>query len=373
MKLVVERSALMTALTHANSVVERRSTIPVLANVRLDADEQNLRLTATDMDLEVVQNVAADVSASGTTTASAFLLQNICRTLPDGAQVALERDQVSGRLSIHCGPTQFEFACLPPEDFPLMTATAFSHGFSLPAVELRRLLDRTHFAALVEGARENLQGVFFHATSGDSSPALRAVATDGHRLARVDTEQPEGADGMPGIIVPNKTIHVLRSLIDTADEDIDIEVAERKMSFRSGTIQMTSKLIDGTYPNYEKVIPDDNDRVMKVSKDTFVRATDRMSVITTTDKGRPVKLDISTGRLQVSASNLEGVTGEEELEVDYEGPPMTIGFNARYISEMAKNFDGDVMLVVMSRDSSPAIVRDADDNWTLYVLMPLRV
>ncbi len=373
MKLVVERGALMTALTHANSVVERRSTIPVLANVRLDADKQELRLTATDMDLEVVQNIAADVSAPGTTTASAALLQNICRTLPDGAQVEFERDQESGRLSIRCGPTQFAFACLPPEDFPLMTATAFSHGFSLPAAELRRLLDRTHFAALVEGARENLQGVFFHATSGDSGPALRVVATDGHRLARVDAEQPEGADGMPGIIVPNKTIHVLRSLIDTADGDIDIEVAERKVSFRSGAIQMTSKLIDGTYPDYEKVIPDDNDRIMKVSRDTFVRATARMSVITTTDKGRPVKLDISSGRLQVSASNLEGVTGEEEMEVDYEGPSMTIGFNARYISEMAKNFDGDLMLIIMSRGSSPAIVRDADDNRTLYVLMPLRV
>ncbi len=373
MKLVVERSALMTALTHAGSVVERRSTIPVLANVKLDAGEQNLRLTATDMDLEVVQNLAADVTTPGTTTASAFLLQNICRTLPDGGQVALERDQVSGRLSVRCGPTQFEFACLPPEDFPLMTAAAFSHGFSLSATELRRLLDRTHFAALVEGARENLQGVFLHATTGDGGDVLRAVATDGHRLARVDAEQPEGADGMPGIIVPNKTIHVLRSLIDTADEDIDIEVAERQLSFRSGAIQMTSKLIDGAYPSYEKVIPDDNDRLMKIAKETFVRATDRMSVITTTDKGRPVKLDISTGRLLVSASNLEGVTGEEELEVDYEGIPMTIGFNARYLSEMAKNFDGDVMLVIMSRDSAPAIIRDADDNRTLYVLMPLRV
>ena len=373
MKLVVERSALMKTLAHAYSVVERRSTIPVLSNIRLEADGQSLKVTATDMDLEVVQVLPAAMSVPGTTTAPAHLFHDICRKLPDGSEISLDRNDETGRLSVHCGAIQFEFAILPPEDFPLMTATPYSHSFSLPAAEMRRLLDRSRFAALVEGARMHLQGIYFHTTVNEEEGAvLRAVATDGHRLARVDTDQPEGAEGMPEIIVPNKTISVLRSMIDEAEDDIVVEVADRKVSFRFGAITMTSKLLDGTFPNYEMVIPANNNRNLEVSTNTFVKAADRMSVISM-DKGRPIKLAIESDRMVLSASNLEGVTGEEDLAVSYEGPPMEIGFNSRYISEMAQHFDGEVLRILMAEESSPAIVRDAGDDRTLYVLMPLRV
>ena len=372
MKLVVERSALMKTLAHAYSVVERRSTIPVLSNIRLEAEDRSLKVTATDMDLEVVQHLPAEVSVPGTTTAPAHLFHDICRKLPDGSEVALDRKEETGRLLVLCGSIEFEFAILPPEDFPLMTATPYSHSFSLPAADMRRLLDRSRFAALVEGARMHLQGIFFHATTGEKGEVLRAVATDGHRLARVDSDQPAGADGMPEIIVPNKTISVLRGLIDEADEDISVDVADRKVSFRFGAITMTSKLLDGTFPNYQMVIPDNNDRILEAPTNIFVNAADRMSVISR-DKGRPIKLAIESDHVVLSASNLEGVTGEEKLAVSYEGPPMVIGFNSRYISEMAQHFDGDVLHILMAEESSPAIIRDAGDDRTLYVLMPLRV
>ncbi len=372
MKLVVERSALMRILAHAYSVVERRSTIPVLSNIRLEASDQGLKVTATDMDLEVVQVLPAEVDVPGTTTAPAHLFHDICRKLPDGSEVALDRNGETGRLSVTCGSIQFEFAILPPEDFPLMTQTPYSHSFSLPAGDLRRLLDRSRFAALVDGARLHLQGIYLHATTGEAGEVLRAVATDGHRLARIETEQPSGAGGMPAIIVPNKTIGVLRGMIDEAEEDIFVDVAERKVCFRFGDISVTSKLLEGSFPNYQMVIPDSNDRILEVSTDTFVKAADRMAVISR-DKGRPIKLAIESDRVMLSASNLEGVTGEEELSASYDGPSMEIGFNSRYISEMAQHFDGDVLRILMARESSPAIIRDAGDDRTLYVLMPLRV
>jgi DNA polymerase III subunit beta len=372
MKLSIERSVLLRALAHVQSVVERRNTIPILSNVRLEAKDGQLHLTATDMDLEVVEAVSADLQVAGSTTAPAHVLYDICRKLPEGSEVALDATGDAGRLSIACGRIQFRLPCLPPEDFPVMSGGDFSHDFALPASELRRLVDKTRFAISTEETRYYLNGIYLHSTDADSGPMLRAVATDGHRLARIDSEQPDGAAGMPGIIVPRKAVAELRKLVDEIDGAVSIQLSDTKIRFAFDTVVLTSKLIDGTFPDYERVIPSNNDKTLEADAASFVQAVDRMAAIST-DKSRSIKLAIDKNRLVLSANSPDSASGEEELPADYDGPSLEIGFNSRYVLEMAQNFEGERMRFQMSDAVSPTIVNDSNDDRTLYVLMPMRV
>jgi len=372
MKLAIERAVLLRALSHVQSVVERRNTIPILSNIRLEAKDDGLRLTATDMDLEVVEAVPANLQVAGATTAPAHILYDICRKLPDGSEVQLDATGDAGRLSISCGRIQFRLPCLPPEDFPVMSGGDFSHHFALPASELRRLIDKTRFAISTEETRYYLNGIYLHGATADNGPVLRAVATDGHRLARIDSELPEGAEGMPGVIVPRKAVAELRKLIDEIDGAVTIDMSDTKIHFAFDTAMLTSKLIDGTFPDYERVIPAANDKVLEMDAASFVQAVDRMAAIST-DKSRSIKLALDKDRMQLSANSPDSASGEEELPVDYDGPAIEIGFNSRYVLEMAGNFEGERMRFTMADAVSPTIVNDTADDRTLYVLMPMRV
>ena len=373
MKLSIERADLLKALAHAQSVVERRNTIPILSNVRLDAaDGGTLRLTATDMDLEAIEEATADVETAGGTTAPAHVLYDICRKLPEGSTATLDTAGEAGRLSIACGRIHFRLPCLPTEDFPAMSGGDFSHRFALPASELRRLIDKTSFAISTEETRYYLNGIYVHGADADGGPVLRAVATDGHRLARVDSERPDGAGDMPGVIVPRKTVGELRKLVDEIDGAVRIELSETKIRFAFDTVVLTSKLIDGTFPDYERVIPRSNDKTLEMETAGFVQAVDRMAAIST-DKARSIKLTLDSGRLVLSANSPDSASGEEELHVEYSGPALEIGFNSRYVLEMARNFEGGKIRFQMADAVSPAIVNDASDDRALYVLMPMRV
>lgn len=374
MKLAIDRAVLLKALTHLQSVVERRNTIPILSNMRLETVDDGLRLTATDMDLEAVETVAADVQAPGATTAPAHVLYDICRKLPEGAEVALQAVDGAERLSIACGRIRFLLPCLPVGDFPALSDDDFSHSFTLAADALRRLIDKARFAVSTEEIRYYLNGIYLHATQSGDAPLLRAVATDGHRLARIDAERPQGAGGMPGVIVPRKTVGELRKLADEADGEIDVALSENRIRFAFDTIVLTSKLIDGSFPDYERVIPASNDRALDMDAAGFVQAVDRMTAISS-DKSRSIKLALEPARLVLSSGGSDGAgaSGEEELAVDYDGPAMEIGFNARYVLEMAQNFEGERIRFQMADSVKPVVVHDPSDERALYVLMPMRV
>src|SRR5512147_1608500 len=206
MKVTIERALLLKSLGHAQSVVERRNTIPILSNVKLQAEERELRLTATDMDLEIVEPAAAHVAAPGATTVPAHTLYDIVRKLPDGAQIEFESASGGERLTLRCGRSRFTLSCLPIEDFPALTSSELPFQFRLPAADLRALIDRTRFAISTEETRYYLNGIFLHTVKNEGVDVLRAVATDGHRLARVELPLPEGTAGMPGVIIPRKTV-----------------------------------------------------------------------------------------------------------------------------------------------------------------------
>jgi DNA polymerase-3 subunit beta len=371
MKITAERSALLKALSHVQSVVERRNTIPILSNVMIEAAKGKLKLTATDLDIEIVESLPADVLRNGAATAPAHMLYDIVRKLPEGAQVQAELlASEGGRLSVSSGSVRFELACLPKEDFPQMAAGALPHRFRLSADDLKRLIDKTRFAISTEETRFYLNGIYVHVDRG--AKALRAVATDGHRLARFELDLPEGSADMPGVIVPRKTIGELRRLLDDSEGAIDVSLSDTKIQFVSDGVELTSKLIDGTFPDYQRVIPSGNDKVLSLDSKDFAQSVDRVSTISA-DKTRAVKLNLSKDKLTLSVVNPDSGTATEDLGASYSAAAMEIGFNARYLLDITGQIEGKEVRFLLQDAGSPTLVEDTEDNRTLYVLMPMRV
>ena len=371
MKLTIERTALLKSLGHVQSVVERRNTIPILSNVKIEASDGKLGLNATDMDLEIVESVAADVAQPGAITVAAHTLFDIVRKLPEGSQLDFDAGG-DGQLEFSSGRSRFTLACLPTEEFPVMSGGELPHEFKLTTAELRGLIDRTRFAISTEETRYYLNGIYLHAAKRDSTPLLRAVATDGHRLASVDTPLPAAAAGIPGVIVPRKAVTELRKLIDESSNEVTIGLSETKIQFSFDDAVLTSKLIDGTFPDYQRVIPKENDKELNVDRQLFVDAVGRVSAISS-EKSRAVKLTLAKGTLVLSASSPEHGSATEELEVNYRGGDLEIGFNSGYLLDIARQIEGDSAQLTLADAASPTIMRTVDDTSVLYVLMPMRV
>ncbi|SNX69694.1 DNA polymerase III beta subunit [Cereibacter ovatus] len=372
MKISIERGALLKAVGQAQSVVERRNTIPILANVLIEADGGTVSFRATDLDIEVVDRTPAVVDRAGATTVSAVMLHEIVRKLPDGALVNLSEDAASGRLTVMAGRSVFSLATLPKEDFPVMASSEYSSNFSASAPMLRRLFDKAKFAISTEETRYYLNGVYMHVAQGDEGPVLRCVATDGHRLARIDAPLPEGAAGMPGVIVPRKTVNELRKLLDDDEAQIAVSVSETKVRFATPQITMTSKVIDGTFPDYSRVIPVGNTRRLEVDAQEFAKAVDRVATVSS-ERSRAVKLSLDEDRLVLSVNAPDSGAAEEELAVAYGDERLEIGFNAKYLLEIASQVDRENAVFLFNSSGDPTLMREGSDMSAVYVVMPMRV
>jgi DNA polymerase III subunit beta len=371
MKVTVERSALLKCLGHVHRVVERRNTIPILANVLIRAENAKLAVKATDLDLEVIETIAADIAGPGATTVPAHMIYDIVRKLPEGAQVVLDASGERGSLTIRAGRAQFSLQTLPESDFPDLAAGEMTHRFTVSAKDLKRLIDKTQFAISTEETRYYLNGIYLHGLDGKDA-TLRAVATDGHRLAQVDLPAPSGAAGMPGVIVPRKTVGEVQRLIEDAEAEITIELSQTKIRFKLGDVVLTSKLIDGTFPDYARVIPLGNDKELTVDKPDFEAAVDRVSTVSS-ERGRAVKLSLSAGKLILSVTNPDSGSATEEIEVEYDAERLDIGFNSRYLLDIAAQIEGEVAVLRLADPGSPTLIQDRDAKDALYVLMPMRV
>jgi len=372
MKVTVERSELLKSLGHVHRVVERRNTIPILANVLVKADRGKLSLKATDLDLEVTDSTAAEVSPGGSTTVPAHMFYEIVRKLPEGAQIVLEGSGDRAVLSLRAGRSRFTLQTLPESDFPDLAAGEMSHSFKLAAADLKRLIDKTQFAISTEETRYYLNGIYLHTAGTAKVGMLRAVATDGHRLAQVELPLPQGAAGMPGIIVPRKTVGEVQRLVESGEGDVAVELSAGKIRFTIGNVVLTSKLIDGTFPDYARVIPVNNDKSLVVDKKDFEAAVDRVSTVSS-ERGRAVKLSITGGRLVLSVTNPDSGSATEEIEVEYTADPLDIGFNSRYLLDIAAQIEGEVAVLKLADPGSPTLIQDKDAKGALYVLMPMRV
>ena len=370
MKATIERATLLKSLGHVQSVVERRNTIPILSNVLIEATADGaIRLMATDLDLQIVDSVAAAVDQPGATTVSAHTLFDIVRKLPEGSQVALHA--ADGKMQVNAGRARFNLATLPRDDFPVIAEGELPTRFELPAATLRQIIDKTRFAISTEETRYYLNGIFLH-VSDEAQPVLKAAATDGHRLARVTVPRPDGAEGMPDVIVPRKCVAELRKLLDEVDGSVELSLSPTKIRFGLGAAILTSKLIDGTFPDYSRVIPTGNDKILKIDPKSFMEGVDRVATIAS-EKTRAVKMALDRDKITLSVTSPENGTASEEVPGDYSAQTFEIGFNARYLLDILGQVEGDLVEVHLADAAAPTLIRENDKAPALYVLMPMRV
>ncbi len=383
MKATIERATLLKGLGHVHSVVERRNTIPILSNVLIEAEEGDaggggagLRLMATDLDLQINERVEANVTEPGATTVPAHTLFDIVRKLPEGSQVELIAAE--GRMQVNAGRARFTLSTLPRDDFPVIAEGDLPTAFELPAATFRQIIDKTRFAISTEETRYYLNGIYLHVSDGEplaggvNQPVLKAAATDGHRLARVTVSRPEGAQGMPGVIIPRKCVAELRKLLDEVDGTVQASLSETKIRFGLGNAVLTSKLIDGTLPDYSRVIPTANDKLLRLDPRALEEAVDRVSTIAS-ERTRAVKMSLDRDRVTLSVTSPENGTASEEISADYGADGIEIGFNARYLLDILGQIEGDVMEVHLADAAAPTLLRENDKAPALYVLMPMRV
>jgi len=367
MKATIERATLLKSLGHVQSVVERRNTIPILSNVLIEArDDGSLRLMATDLDLQVDESVPAQVTQGGATTVSAHTFFDIVRKLPEGSQV--EISAAEGKMQVVAGRARFNLSTLPRDDFPVIAEGELPTRFELPAATLRQIIDKTRFAISSEETRYYLMGIFLHV----ADEKLKAAATDGHRLARITLDKPEGADGMPDIIIPKKCVNELRKLLDEVEGTVEISLSATKVRFGLGNAVLTSKLIDGTFPDYNRVIPTGNDKLLKLDPKSFMAGVDRVATIAS-EKTRAVKMAVDRDKVTLSVTSPENGLAVEELPADYGSDNIEIGFNARYLMDILHEIEGDTVEVHLADASAPTLLRENDKSPALYVLMPMRV
>ncbi len=372
MKATIERATLLKCLSHVQSVVERRNTIPILSNVLIEAaGDGTVKIMATDLDLQVVESLGAvSVEGPGAITVSAHLLFDIARKLPDGSQVSLET--ADNRMTIKAGRSRFSLPTLPRDDFPVIVEGDLPTSFELPAATLAQLIDRTRFAISTEETRYYLNGIFLHVTEDE----LRAAATDGHRLARFTIARPDGAEGMPDVIVPRKCVAELRKLLEEAlDSQVEVDLSASKIRFTLGGesgVVLTSKLIDGTFPDYSRVIPTGNDKLLKLDPKSFWEGVDRVATIAT-EKTRAVKMALENDKVTLSVTSPDNGTAAEEVPAAYSSAGFEIGFNANYLKDILGQIDGDTVELHLADAGAPTLIRQDDKSPALYVLMPMRV
>lgn len=366
MQILTNKEALMPLLSRVGGVVERRQTLPVLGNLLITATEQMIEVVGTDLEVEVRSRVAADVQNPGEITVPARKLIDIWRALPEGVTVAFRVE--NDRVTIRSGRSRFALSTLPAADFPLMEGTAGDLRIELQQRQLKSMLERTAFAMAHQDVRYYLNGLLLEI----HDDRLVAVATDGHRLAKVEQELSADVEGVRQAILPRKTVIELARLLVASEAPVHIDLSEK--GFRAGVEEtvLTSKLVDGRYPDYGRVIPLAPDKVAQVSREGLRQALLRTSILSN-EKYKGVRLEFGPGNLRVQAHNPEQDEAEEELEVDYSGEPAALGFNVGYLLDVLSVLPTEAVQIAFSDSNSSALLSGEDEDRDVFVVMPLRL
>ena len=375
MKLQLSKTNFVKSLSFVQNIVESKATIPILANVLLEAKQGRLNVSATDMDITIFDKIKVNnIESEGSTSVPAQTLYNVIKELSDDNPINLSYDQNSKKLSLDSSNSKFVFSCLPKEEFPISSNETFKTNFDLESDLLKEIIDKTYFATSNEETRYYLNGLYLHTTTLNNKNYLRTVATDGHRLAQYQINTPQAiAKNNFGVIIPKKLIFELRKLIDDLKGNIKIELSERKIKLSFNETIIISKLIDGKFPDYEKVIPKNTSNAFSINRKKFLESINRISTISS-EKSKAIKLNLNKDKLTISASNLEeGGSGIEEITIKYSGPTLDIGFNSGYLKEIINQLTLDEITILFSDSTAPTIIKDASKAESLYVLMPMRV
>ncbi len=375
MEIKANSSDLLKALNHIHGIVEVRHTLPILSNIVLSAENNELSLSSTNLDIFCSDKIDAEIVNSGEISVPAITFFEIVKRLPSGSDVILSMADDDTELVLKCGRSKFNLSTLKTDDFPILSDKDLSTYFVISADELSRLIDKTKFAISNEETRYYLNGIFFHKAESNSIKFLRAVATDGHRLAQYDIPLPQGADEITGIIIPKKTVFELRKVLDDADGDVSVSLNENKIKFSFNNLKIISKVIDGTFPDYTKVIPQNNDKKFKTNNSELKNAIDRVSAVAINEetKSKAIKLTIENNKLNLSVESQSKGSAKEEIDISYSSEKVDIGFNSRYLLDICNEVDGDEIDVNLFDSISPAIILDKTDENLFFVLMPMRI
>jgi DNA polymerase-3 subunit beta len=366
MRFEIDRETLLKPLQSVIGVVERRQTLPVLANVLLVADDDGLSLTATDLEVELQARVAVEVEEGGQITLPARKLMDIVRNLPDESQLQISIDQ--NRALIRAGRSRFTLATLPAGDFPVVGDIGGADALNVPQAHLRWLVDRTHFAMALQDVRYYLNGLLLEL----EPEQLRAVATDGHRLALAGLGLSSELEGPKQVIVPRKGIQELLRLLGDSDEAVSVELGANHVRVALPDLRFTSKLIDGRFPDYQRVIPAVGEHPVSVERDALRQALVRVSILSN-EKYRGVRFVLEQERLRIQSNNPEQEEAEEELVVDYAGPEVEIGFNASYMLDALGAIEQPMVQLHVTDANSSALLQGDGAVDARYVVMPMRL
>ena len=366
MNIQISRGELLSALQSVIGVVERRQSLPILSNLLLEARDDQLSIVGTDLELQVERKVQVQNLSPGRITAPARKLHDICRGLPEGAMLSLEL--VDGKLLLKSGRSRFTLATLPAEEFPMFSGDGGETSLELSNRELKDLLHRTQFAMAQQDVRYYLNGLLLEIRP----MRLRTVATDGHRLAMAELQKDLNTTKDAQVILPRKTVLELQRLLDTSDAPVKLSLTANQIQVDLEDLRLTSKLIEGRFPDYERVIPEDSDKVIRCGRQK-VRAALSRAAILSNEKFRGVRLQLSKEMLRIQTQNPEQEEAEEEVEVQYDGSPLEIGFNVSYLLDALDAIEGDEFIFKLRSSDASGLIHDAAQASGKFVVMPMRL
>ena len=371
MKFKISRSDFFRTLSHLQGIVDKKNSLPILANILIEAQDNNLILSSTDMDISLVEQIKCNVMENGSTTINSQIIYDIVRKLDDNSDIEIISN--NGKLlTLRSVGSRFSLACLPKEDYPLINNDNQNSDIKINSKTLYKLIDKTKFAISNEETRYFLNGLYFNVTNENNKNIVTLVGTDGHRLAKFSHEIQGKIEQFPGVIIPKKTIYELSKLLSEIDRDIQISISSNKIIFIIDDITFTSKLIDGSFPDYKRVIPNDNVNVLKINRYKLLSAVDRVSTIAN-EKSPVIKFKLLQNVLNLNTINSENSTASEYLEIDYNGDEIEIGFNSKYIMDIVNNLEDDEISIYLKDNTSPIIAQENSNTNLVYVLMPMRV
>ena len=371
MKFKISRTIFFNTLSHLQGIVDKKNSLPILSNILIEAKENQLILTSTDMDISIIEKIACSVMEDGATTISSQILYDIVRKIDDESEIEIISND-GKLLTLRSDGSRFSLACLPKEDYPIIEQDNSGVDILVNSKILYKLIDKTKFAISNEETRYFLNGLYFNVTNDGKSNIVTLVGTDGHRLAKFSHEINDKIDPISGVIIPKKTIYELSKLLSEIDDEVKISITSNKIVFKVNDITFISKLIDGSFPDYKRVIPKDNKNILKINRDKLLSAVDRVSTIAN-EKSPVIKFKLIQDILNLNTINNESSTASEDLKISYEGDEIEIGFNSKYIMDIVNNLDDNEISILLKDNTSPIIAQEKSNNNLVYVLMPMRV
>ncbi len=371
MKFLIEKKIIFKTLSHLQSIVDKRNALPILSNILIEAKNNELIMSSTDMDISIKENIICEVVEEGSTTINAQLIYDIIKKLHDESKIEIISND--GKiLTLRSGVSKFSLACLPKEEFPLIESKIEGHKIITKAENIFNLIDKTKFAISNEETRYFLNGLYFNITNENDESMLTFVGTDGHRLAKFSISNSSKSVDVNGVIIPKKTINELYKLLSENSNDIQIEISSNKIIFYIGKLVFISKLIDGTFPDYKRVIPKNNNEVLYINRLNLLSAVDRVSTIVN-ERSPVIKFKLLKDLVNLSTVNNDNNSATEDIVAKYSGKDIEIGFNAKYIMDMLDNLKEDEIQISFMDNSSPITAKEKSNPNLIYVLMPMRV